>query len=114
MPLRIGLIGTFPSAESGGSTGSGTNPVIITTTSLPSATIGVPYSATLTAIGGVPASPPPPYKWSVIAGALPTGLNLDIFGNITGTPSALGTFNFTVQAVDPAGNSGRVGIRYKL
>src|SRR6266702_1028218 len=74
--------------------------LIVTTNSLPGATVGVPYSATLTADGGLP-----PYTWSVISGALPTGLSLDSAGNITGTPTAIGTFNFTVQVVDPIGNS---------
>ena len=109
MPLRIGLMGTFPSIDGAGSTGGGTNPVIITTSSLPAATVGVAYSATLTATGGIP-----PYTWSVIAGALPTGLSLSGTGNITGTPSATGTFNFTVQAVDPDGNSGRMGVSAKV
>ena len=109
MPLRIGLIGAFPDISGGGSVGGGTNPVIITTTSLPVATVGVPYAATLTAIGG-----DPPYIWSVDTGTMPPGLSLDTFGNITGTPTLQGTYNFTVQAVDPAGNSGRMGVSFRL
>lgn len=80
-------------------------PLIVTTASLPDATVGTPYNATLTATGGLA-----PYTWSVISGALPPGLSLDSAGNITGTPTAAGTFNFTVQVIDPIGNVGSVAI----
>jgi hypothetical protein len=68
----------------------------ITTTSLPSGNVGNAYSATLTAIGGVY-----PYTWSITSGALPDGLHLNpSTGAITGTPTTVGTSNFTVQAAD--------------
>jgi len=73
--------------------------LIVTTSSMPAATVGVPYSVTLTASGGVP-----PYYWSLISGALPDGLTMDQFGNITGTPTTQGVFNFSVMATDPIGN----------
>lgn len=92
MPLQIYLIGNAP--------GGWVNPVIITTSSLPAATVGVSYSATLTAIGGSP-----PYTWYVIEGALPTGLSLSSSGSITGIPTTTGTFSFRIQATDPPGNS---------
>ncbi len=69
----------------------------ITTTSLPSAIVGTAYSTQLSASGGVP-----PYSWSVAAGALPGGLALSNSGAISGTPSASGTFNFTVRVADSA------------
>jgi hypothetical protein len=70
----------------------------ITTTSLPSGTAGIAYSATLAAAGGVY-----PYSWSVISGTLPDGLHLNAgTGAITGTPTTAGTSNFTVQAADSA------------
>ena len=47
-------------------------PLQITTTSLPDATAGQPYSATLAATGGTP-----PYKWKVTSGSLPAGLTLN-------------------------------------
>lgn len=54
----------------------------ISTSSLPTGTVGSPYSATLTASGGTA-----PYRWSLSAGTLPAGLSLSTSGNITGTPT---------------------------
>ena len=70
-------------------------PLAVATSSLPDATVGTPYSAQLQAAGGTP-----PYTWSVSAGLLPAGLSLGSSGAISGTPSADGTFNFTVQVED--------------
>jgi uncharacterized protein (TIGR03437 family) len=41
-------------------------------------------------------------QWSISAGSLPPGLNLTIGGGFSGTPSAAGTFSFTVTATAPA------------
>ena len=80
------------------------NPLQITTASLPNGAVNVPYSATVAATGGIP-----PYTWSIASGNLPNGLMLDTNnGVISGTPSASGTFNFTVQVADsqsPAGTT---------
>jgi hypothetical protein len=70
--------------------------VSISPTTLPNGVLSAVYSQTLTQTGlsGTPA-------WSVSTGALPTGLSLNgTSGVISGTPSALGTFNFTVQVTD--------------
>src|SRR6266550_3603641 len=78
-----------------------TQPVQITTTSLPSGQVQTSYSASLQATGGTP-----PYTWSVIAGQLPNGLTLSSSsGLISGTPTLAGTSTFTVQANDNAGGS---------
>lgn len=97
MPLRIQFVGV------GGSTVLFT-PVVITTNSLPNGAVGVPYAATLTVAGGFP-----PYVWSIQSGALPTGLSIDTDGNITGTPTTGGTFNFVVLVVDGPGTSDTMG-----
>ena len=74
-------------------------PLVITTATLPDSTVGAAYSQTLTAAGGIA-----PYTWSVTAGALATGLSLNAStGEISGTTSAAGTFDFTVQASDSQG-----------
>ena len=72
-------------------------PLAITTTSLPNGSVGVTYSATLTASGGTP-----PYTWSISSGSLPAGLTLNPTGGIAGTPTVPGTSTFTVQAKDAA------------
>lgn len=71
----------------------------IVTSSLPAATVGQPYIATLAASGGAI-----PYRWTVSSGALPAGLTLDVLtGTIAGTPTATGAFNFDVNLATPLG-----------
>lgn len=71
-------------------------PLAVTTTSLPNGALNTAYSATLQSSGGTP-----PVMWTVTLGVLPGGLTLNSStGAITGTPTATGTFNFTVTATD--------------
>ena len=68
----------------------------VTTTSLPTGVTNNSYSTTLQASGGVQS-----YSWSLINGtSLPNGLSLNANGTISGTPTATGTTNFTVQVMD--------------
>ncbi|GAF87761.1 unnamed protein product, partial [marine sediment metagenome] len=46
-------------------------------------------------VGGVPS-----YTWIISSGALPAGLSLSTTGEISGTPTATGTYNFTVEVQD--------------
>ena len=62
---------------------------------VPNGTVAVAYSQALTASGGVA-----PYAFAVTAGALPPGVNLLAGGTLTGTPTAGGSFNFTITATD--------------
>jgi hypothetical protein len=67
----------------------------VTTTLLPPATRGAPYSAQLQAVGGSPA----PYKWKRL-GKLPKGIKLTSTGLLEGSPSpkdATGSYNFSVR-----------------
>jgi hypothetical protein len=62
----------------------------------PAGQLGTGYSDKLVAAGGKP-----PYAWTVTAGDLPAGITLDsASGTLSGTPTAAGTFTFTVQATD--------------
>lgn len=71
-------------------------PLAVLTPSLPAATAGSPYTATLTAGGGIP-----PYSWSISSGLLPAGLSLNAStGGISGTPSGNGISEFTVKVTD--------------
>jgi hypothetical protein len=67
----------------------------VTTNNLSPGSQGTAYSATLAATGGTT-----PYTWSLTSGQLPTGINLSSAGVLSGTPSATGSFYFTVQVAD--------------
>lgn len=76
-------------------------PLDITTTSpMPNGQQGNSYSQALTGAGGIT-----PYSWSLASGALPPGLSLDNLGDITGTPTNLGTFNFIAKLTDSLGTN---------
>lgn len=68
---------------------------------LSGATAGTAYSNTLSQTGALGAP-----NFAVTAGALPPGLTLSAAGTISGTPTATGTFNFTVTVSDASGCSG--------
>jgi hypothetical protein len=69
---------------------------ITTPSPLPNGSVGVAYSKPLIGSGGKI-----PYVWQVVSGALPGGLTLNrSTGLLTGTPTATGDFQFTVQLTD--------------
>src|SRR5204863_9838380 len=73
-----------------------TAPVQLAGGALAAGHVTVPYSAALSAGGGSGT-----FRWSVVAGALPSGLTLDTAGGaIGGTPMAAGVSTFTVSATD--------------
>src|SRR5262245_58624713 len=78
-------------------------PITVNPETLPTGTVGTAYSQTLTATGS-----PGPFTFS-FSGALPPGLTLSQAGVISGTPTAAGSFSFTVQALD--NNTGCTGTR---
>ncbi|MFN7973831.1 MAG: Ig domain-containing protein [Acidobacteriota bacterium] len=78
--------------------------ITVSPATLPNGTVGVPYSQTVTASGGVA-----PYTF-VVTGALPPGLVATQIApdqlQISGTPTTAGTFNFDVTATDANGCAG--------
>ena len=71
----------------------------ITTTTLPSGTVGTPYHHQLQATGGGF------ILWELFSGELPKGLTLkQTTGEISGTPTAEKTATFTVRALNSVGN----------
>ena len=79
----------------------GLTPVVeVTTNALATGQKDTAYSETLAATGGrIIEGDLTPYTWSVSAGSLPTGLDLDAdTGEISGTPTTTGKVNFTIMA----------------
>ncbi|HXJ94735.1 MAG TPA: choice-of-anchor D domain-containing protein, partial [Terriglobia bacterium] len=73
---------------------------IVTSSPLTSGTNGVLYPQAFTAIGGTA-----PYSWVISNGSLPNGVTLTTGGFLDGTPTATGTFTFTLQVTDAAQSS---------
>lgn len=89
--LQVASINTFPAAA-------------ISTGSLGNGVTGSPYNQSVVATGVAPIT------FSVTSGALPPGLTLDAnTGAIAGTPTAAGSYAFTIRATDnrATGQSGR-------
>lgn len=68
---------------------------------LPNGTLGFAYTNNVTASGG-----PAPFSFAVTSGSVPTGLTFNNDGTWNGTPTASGTFNFTVTATAASGCTG--------
>ncbi|MEP1933920.1 MAG: Ig domain-containing protein, partial [Roseibium sp.] len=75
--------------------------LIIKPETLPSAVWGSAYSQTLNTEGG-----DGNYTYSLTTGALPDGVTLNASGNLSGTPSQTGNFNFQVSVIDGQSNTG--------
>ena len=75
---------------------------VTTNPTLPAALTGVSYSQSLGASGGSA-----PYTWVLRDGKLPDGITLDSNGKLTGTASAPGSYQFTIELTDADGNSMR-------
>ncbi|NZA27741.1 putative Ig domain-containing protein [Luteimonas sp. SJ-92] len=103
--FTVGLSGaTNASIADGTGTGTILNddvPVSVTPATLPDAAVAAAYSQALGATGGSG-----PYTFAITAGALPAGLTLAADGTLSGTPTAGGSFNFTVTATDSSAAPG--------
>ncbi len=79
--------------------------ITVTPTALPGATAGTAYSATLTGSGAVA-----PYSFTLTGGTLPAGVTLSATGQLSGTPTASGSFPFTVTVRDANGQTGTASL----
>jgi hypothetical protein len=82
--------------------------VAITTTALPNGTTQVPFSAVVNASGGCE-----PYRWALVSGHLPSGVSKAESSNtksldLTGTPTAAGTYSFTLSVTGCGGHVSEV------
>lgn len=75
-------------------------PPVVISNPLEEAFLDVPVNHQYAGSGGIP-----PYTFSIVAGALPTGLSMNSSGNITGTPAALGPFAWRAKVTDAIGQT---------
>ncbi|MGA8026351.1 MAG: putative Ig domain-containing protein [Bryobacteraceae bacterium] len=96
---RLALLALFAFCITGFARAQGLGPTISCTPTTGPTQVGVFYSATCTASGGIA-----PYTWSISAGALPAGLTLSSTSGssitISGTPTTPGAYSYTVQVTD--------------
>ena len=82
---------------------SGCPTINVNPSTLPNGRRNIYYSQTLTASGGSS-----PYTFTKATGSLPGGMSLSTGGVLSGTPTATGTFTFSVQAT---ASNGCIGTR---
>ncbi|MBZ0137698.1 MAG: hypothetical protein K8I27_15135 [Planctomycetes bacterium] len=100
------LLAACAGGGDGGGGGSGGTAFQITTTSLPAGALNLAYTTTISASPSTST-----YTWS-FTGTLPTGLVLDTAATgasttLSGTPTAAGTYNFTVDVTAAGQNASR-------
>ena len=80
---------------------SSSTPNLTISDTLPPASVGLNYNATVAVTGGTA-----PYTFAIASGALPQGVLLsDNSGTVSGTPSASGSFSFAISVSDSKGLS---------
>jgi trimeric autotransporter adhesin len=103
------VIGGFSQANLAGMTADASvtcTPVVVTPSTLSPGRVGTVYSVTFSGSGG-----PAPFCYSITAGSLPRGLAFaGDTGILSGTPTALGTYPFTVTATNSIGCTGSVAV----
>ncbi|MCX7293685.1 IPT/TIG domain-containing protein, partial [Janthinobacterium sp.] len=73
----------------------------ITPTVLAAGGLSVPYSQQMSTANGTG-----PFTYVVESGSLPAGITLSGSGLLSGTPGALGTYNFVMKSTDSTGGNG--------
>ncbi|MEO7721503.1 MAG: ice-binding family protein [Pseudolysinimonas sp.] len=107
----VTLINTTVNRPSGCSTpiGSVSSSPTITSTVIPSGTVGTPFSFTLTASGSADSD------FVVMSGGLAPGLSLEsTTGVISGTPTIAGTFPMTISADNGIAPAGTADFRFAV
>ena len=74
-------------------------PLTVVTERPPNARLTLGYDGNLEASGG----PGGPYQWTLVEGGLPPGLSMGPSGQLTGTPTAEGVFEFSAEVQDSEG-----------
>lgn len=97
---------TVTATDHAGLTGTQTYTLVVTAPTLTLSALSNPMgetsdTAAIATSGGVSG-----YTYAVTSGSLPTGLSLSSAGSFSGSPSAAGTYAFTVTATDANGYTG--------
>jgi hypothetical protein len=93
----------------------GTGSVVgITTKSVPNGTVKTAYSAAINASVRCP-----PYKWTIVSGALPTGLTAKVPSsttslNLAGTLTNAATYSFAVKVTGCGGQISQVAFKVAM
>jgi hypothetical protein len=80
---------------------TGAAALTIATSTLPDGFVGTSYSQTFVATGGSGSGK----VWILASGTLPAGLGLSSGGILSGTPTTVATYNFTIRVTDSASNT---------
>jgi len=99
--LALFMVGCGGGSDSGPPPPPPPPPVVVDASPPPAGVVSNDYGFSFNASGGSP-----PFSWTVTAGALPGGLTLAPDGTLSGTPTVVGPFNFTVKATDSAPTPG--------
>ena len=106
LPLLFGCASASGSSSTNSGNAAG---LVITTNSLPDATVNQSYSDALQASGGTA-----PYSWTASSSQIPTGMTLSTAGQLAGTPTQQGSYTFQVQVSDAAGSSSSTNLSLKV
>jgi len=103
----IALLGGCGSPSKPANAGTTNTASLTVSANLPAGTEGAGYSGNVMASGGTS-----PYNFAVTSGQMPQGVNLDRgTGNVSGTPTAAGSFSFSVAVSDAKGASKEQGLQ---
>ena len=83
--------------------GGGSTTLTLSPSTLPNAIVGTSYNQTVTATGGQS-----PYSFVLTSGVLPVGLSLSTAGQISGIPTTVGNFTFTITATSSNNLTGSI------
>jgi hypothetical protein len=101
VPVSVGTVDGYYTSNLAFTIVSPIPPLQFGISPVPSGVVNTPYTYTFTASGGSGGG----YAFSVTSGTLPAGLQLSSGGVVSGTPTVVGSFAFTVQLTDSAGNT---------
>lgn len=85
------------------------NRLAITSSDLPTARVGAPYSASINVVNGVT-----PYRFELISGTYPPGTLVFSNGTISGTPTTAGSYTMRIRVTDNNGNRQEADIRIRV